>query len=161
MRTFAIIGLSLLTAVSSVLPAKAFPSIDAPKLEVSDAKLIQYRGNWGRGGGYGHYGGGYYGHNNYAYRRYGGGHYGGGHYGGYHGGGHYYHGDNDNFGLALGGLAAGALIGSLLVQQPRYYGSYGGGSHTGWCYSRYRSYRAYDNTYQPYYGPRRQCVGPY
>ncbi|WP_348631649.1 BA14K family protein [Mesorhizobium sp. M6A.T.Cr.TU.014.01.1.1] len=30
-----------------------------------------------------------------------------------------------------------------------------------WCYSRYRSYRAYDNTYQPYYGPRRQCISPY
>jgi hypothetical protein len=29
-----------------------------------------------------------------------------------------------------------------------------------WCYSRYRSYRAYDNTFQPYYGPRRQCIGP-
>ncbi|MCB8828228.1 BA14K family protein, partial [Escherichia coli] len=27
-----------------------------------------------------------------------------------------------------------------------------------WCYNRYRSYRAYDNTYQPNNGPRRQCV---
>ena len=36
-----------------------------------------------------------------------------------------------------------------------------GSSHTEWCYNRYRSYRAYDNTYQPYGGPRRQCYSPY
>ena len=27
-----------------------------------------------------------------------------------------------------------------------------------WCAAKYRSYRAYDNTYQPYNGPRRQCT---
>jgi hypothetical protein len=35
------------------------------------------------------------------------------------------------------------------------------GAHVEWCYNRYRSYRAWDNTYQPYNGPRRQCVSPY
>lgn len=30
-------------------------------------------------------------------------------------------------------------------------------AHVRYCYNRYRSYRAYDNTYQPYHGPRRQC----
>lgn len=34
-------------------------------------------------------------------------------------------------------------------------------AHVDWCYSRYRSYRAYDNTFQPYNGPRRQCYSPY
>lgn len=34
-------------------------------------------------------------------------------------------------------------------------------AHVNWCYNRYRSYRAYDNTYQPYGGPRRQCYSPY
>lgn len=34
-------------------------------------------------------------------------------------------------------------------------------SHVSWCYQRYRSYRAYDNSFQPYYGPRRQCRSPY
>lgn len=34
-------------------------------------------------------------------------------------------------------------------------------AHVQWCYSRYRSYRAYDNTFQPYNGPRRQCRSPY
>ncbi|MGH6760306.1 MAG: BA14K family protein [Phyllobacterium sp.] len=33
--------------------------------------------------------------------------------------------------------------------------------HVSWCYQRYRSYRAYDNTFQPYNGPRRQCRSPY
>lgn len=33
--------------------------------------------------------------------------------------------------------------------------------HIDWCYDRYRSYRASDNTYQPYNGPRRQCYSPY
>lgn len=29
-----------------------------------------------------------------------------------------------------------------------------------WCAARYQSYRASDNTYQPYGGPRRTCVAP-
>ncbi|MBB4440340.1 MULTISPECIES: BA14K family protein [Rhizobium] len=62
---------------------------------------------------------------------------------------------HDNNGAIIGGLAAGALIGGIIASQPRAraYGS----SHAEYCYSRYRSYRAYDNTYQPNYGPRRQC----
>ncbi|HHP6709089.1 TPA: BA14K family protein [Acinetobacter baumannii] len=28
-------------------------------------------------------------------------------------------------------------------------------------FDHYRSYRAYDNTYQPYDGPREQCWSPY
>lgn len=50
---------------------------------------------------------------------------------------------------------------------PRYYAPrrvYRGGlsnAHVQWCYDRYRSYRAYDNTFQPYNGPRRQCWSPY
>lgn len=37
----------------------------------------------------------------------------------------------------------------------------GGNAHVRWCYNRYRSYRAYDNTFQPNFGPRRQCYSPY
>ncbi|WP_353645524.1 BA14K family protein [Mesorhizobium sp. WSM2239] len=51
---------------------------------------------------------------------------------------------------------------------PRYYAPrrvYRSGrlssAHVQWCYDRYRSYRAYDNTFQPYNGPRRQCWSPY
>lgn len=34
-------------------------------------------------------------------------------------------------------------------------------AHIDWCSSRYASYRLWDNTYQPYHGPRRQCRSPY
>ncbi|KAA0689109.1 BA14K family protein [Neorhizobium sp. P12A] len=162
MRILAVMSLSLATALSSVLPAQAFPSINSPALQSSDVQLIQYhgRGSGGRGhGGYWprggrHYGGyhrGYGRHGGYygGYRRYGG--Y-GGH--GYYGGGYGY--GNNYGGLVIGGLAAGVLLGSMLAQ-PRYYGNSG----QSWCYSRYRSYRAYDNTFQPYHGPRRQCIAPY
>ncbi|WP_405049311.1 MULTISPECIES: BA14K family protein [unclassified Rhizobium] len=30
-----------------------------------------------------------------------------------------------------------------------------------WCSGRYASYRTDDNTYQPYGGPRRECVSPF
>ncbi len=33
--------------------------------------------------------------------------------------------------------------------------------HVAWCQDRYRSYRASDNTFQPYNGPREQCYSPY
>lgn len=33
--------------------------------------------------------------------------------------------------------------------------------HVAWCEDHYRSYRRSDNTFQPFDGPRRQCVSPY
>ncbi|MEZ2128812.1 MULTISPECIES: BA14K family protein [unclassified Sinorhizobium] len=177
MKRLAMVALSLATALTSVPPAVAFPTVAAPKIEASQAQLVQYR----------RYHGGYRG---YRYRR-------------------HHHNGGDDWAWALGGLAAGALIGGLLAQpryygpdyydygpryygptyyRPRYYGPayygpryygptyyrpryyapryyrptyYGGNAHTRWCYARYRSYRAYDNTFQPYYGPRQVCVSPY
>ncbi|CAN7327041.1 BA14K family protein [Neorhizobium sp. LjRoot104] len=36
------------------------------------------------------------------------------------------------------------------------------GSHQEWCFDRYRSYQAEDNSYQPFAGgPRRQCQSPF
>ena len=59
---------------------------------------------------------------------------------------------------AFGGMSFLALeaIGGAIANQPS-----AGGSHVQWCANRYRSYRAYDNTFQPNYGPRKQCVSPY
>ena len=34
-------------------------------------------------------------------------------------------------------------------------------AHLRWCDAKYRSYRASDNSFQPYHGPRKQCVSPY
>lgn len=70
-------------------------------------------------------------------------------------------------------FALGAIVGGALMAPPVYappppvyvrpaYPPYAGGSaHVRWCYERYRSYRAWDNSWQPYHGPRRQCYSPY
>lgn len=42
--------------------------------------------------------------------------------------------------------------GYLLRYDPRHYD---------WCANRYRTYRGYDDTYQPNEGPRRLCYSPY
>jgi hypothetical protein len=59
----------------------------------------------------------------------------------------------------LAAFATGAIIGGALANDRPP--AYSGNAHIRWCYNRYRSYRASDNTYQPYHGPRRQCVSPY
>ena len=66
------------------------------------------------------------------------------------------HGD---FWFPAAAFIAGAIIGGALSSPPRRV--YAGNAHVQWCYDRWRSYRAWDNTYQPYYGPRRQCISPY
>jgi len=65
---------------------------------------------------------------------------------------------------------AGAIIGGALSRQaspppPPVYRAAPpvrvSDAHIRWCYDRYRSYRASDNTFQPYNGPRRACRSPY
>jgi len=158
-KKITVVMLSLVTALSGIAPAQAFPSISAPKIEApQQAQNVQYwrdgpqlrgRDRWERRR--------YYRDRYYGPRR---GYYRDRYYG------HRYHRRYDrgpNVGAIIGGLAAGAIIGGALAQPryapPRRY--VGGNSHVNWCYSRYRSYRAYDNTYQPYNGPRRQCYSPY
>jgi hypothetical protein len=70
--------------------------------------------------------------------------------------GYRYH---DGYWFPFAAFGAGALIGGAIANDRGYVG--GGGSHVNWCENRYRSYRAYDNTFQPYNGPRRQCISPY
>ncbi|MBL4600222.1 MAG: BA14K family protein [Rhizobiaceae bacterium] len=81
-------------------------------------------------------------------------------------------------GHILGGVVAGALITGAIVnsqrrrryyepapvyREPRRVYQERGYSnrHLDWCFGRYRSYREYDNSYQPYNGPRRLCRSPY
>ncbi len=59
----------------------------------------------------------------------------------------------------LAAFGTGLIIGNAISQPAPVYRT--GSSHAEWCFNRYRSYRAYDNTYQPYGGPRRQCISPY
>ncbi|RCS24291.1 BA14K family protein [Phyllobacterium salinisoli] len=105
------------------------------------------RRGWNHRGGWHHRGGwnrpGYWGgHRGYRYGRYG------------------YRRHRDGWWYPLAAFGAGAVIGGAIASQPRAVPTYGN-SHVQWCANRYRSYRAYDNTYQPYNGPRRQCYSPY
>jgi hypothetical protein len=61
---------------------------------------------------------------------------------------------HSNAGAVIGGLAAGAVIGGIIASQGNRSA---GTSHQQYCASKYRSYRASDNTYQPLNGPRQQC----
>jgi hypothetical protein len=82
---------------------------------------------------------------------------------GYKGSRHYRKGwrqDNDGWWFPLAAFGLGAVVGSTLTQ-PRGVVVEGSNAHAEWCYSRYRSYRAWDNTYQPFNGPRRECFSPY
>jgi hypothetical protein len=87
---------------------------------------------------------------------------------------HYYrhgwrrHGGYWGWGPAIG-LGIGIPLGYALgannyygepIYRPRYYPR-AASAHVRWCYGRYRSYRAWDNTFQPYHGPRQQCISPY
>lgn len=149
--------LALGTGLTSIAPVNAAPFVPAPVVEkASDTQNIQYR-RWRDGprhGGYYRRGGdGWYnGHRGYRTYRH----------------GYRRHGD---FWFPAGAFIAGALIGgALAAPAPRYVEPEyrvrrvyrgGGNAHVQWCYDRYRSYRAYDNTYQPYDGPRAQCYSPY
>lgn len=67
------------------------------------------------------------------------------------------HGDNW---FPLAAFATGALITGAIVNSENNRVSVGN-SHVQWCYDRYKSYRASDNTFQPYGGPRQECRSPY
>lgn len=64
---------------------------------------------------------------------------------------------------------AAAFAGGLYWNDPWWndYPVYSGvqtgslSAHAQWCFSRYRSYRAADNSFQPNNGPRQQCQSPY
>lgn len=66
--------------------------------------------------------------------------------------GYRYH---NGFWFPLAAFGAGALIGGA-IQSSRP-----ASSHVAWCESRYRTYRASDNTYVASAGVRRTCVSPY
>ena len=144
MKKLAIILISAVTAFAGIAPAQAFPVANAPKVETAQqVEKVQWRDGWRRGGPRYRYHR-HHRHHGHYYRR------------------HRHHGSHA--GAIIGGLAAGAIIGGAIASQPRYARPHryaGASSHTQWCYGRYRSYRAYDNSFQPYHGPRQQCYSPF
>jgi len=87
----------------------------------------------------------------------------GAYWNGHRGSRHYRHGyrRHGDFWFPAGAFIAGALITGAIVNNNQNRVYRGGDSHVQWCYDRYRSYRASDNTFQPNYGPRQQCNSPY
>lgn len=158
-------------ALSAIVPVNAAPII-APRadadngiVKVQTRGIIeqwqqpghhrQYRENreWNRpgirpdrrarNGGYWNNGGYYYnGHQGYRHRRPG--------YRNYNG-----------WWFPAGAFVAGAIIGNAIQAAPAPVYRGNTSAHVEWCYNRYRSYREYDNTFQPYNGPRQQCYSPY
>jgi hypothetical protein len=63
----------------------------------------------------------------------------------------------------IGAIFGGIISGAIANQNNNY--SRGAvritRDHLEWCEDRYRSYRASDNSFQPYNGPRQQCISPY
>lgn len=149
--TLAVTAAIALTSFSPsfAIQMPAAPVATAPAAAPSsDVQQVQYwrhhRGGYYRGGGY--RGGGYYG----GYRG----------YNGYRHGYRYHNG----YWFPLAAFGAGALIGGAIASdQPRYVRPSNGINprHYEWCANRYRSYRGYDNTFQPNNGPRRQCLSPF
>ena len=162
--------LSVSFAAAAAIPAEAAPIFvpQAPIVAPADIQAVDFNPqlknrhfrnnrnsghrnfngnrNFGGSGAYGAYDrqncGGYWnGHRGYNYYR----------------PGYRRHGD---YWFPLAAFAAGAVISGAIVnnEQNRVYE---GNSHVQWCYNRYRSYRASDNTFQPNNGPRQQCRSPY
>ena len=138
-------SLSLAMDVSSLIPASAAPFMTGRVELGSGLEQIQYyRDGYGPRRYYRPYAGRWNGYRGYRYRHDG------------------YRRHNDGWWYPLAAFGAGALIGGAIANQgPRRVYRSIGSAHVQWCYDRYRSYRAYDNTYQPYDGLRRQCYSPY
>jgi len=147
-------ALALSFGVASVAPVNAAP-IYVPQTvaPASDVQHVQYRMRGDRGDRWdgdrydrrhrlNRRGNGYYlnGHRGYRYHR-----------PGYRRYGEYW--------FPAAAFLAGALITGAITAPRARVGV--GDAHVQWCYNRYRSYRDYDNTFQPYNGPRRQCYSPY
>ncbi|MFC3072706.1 BA14K family protein [Shinella pollutisoli] len=132
-RCLAVGALSIAVSVTSMVPAGAvtFPKVPVPK--VSDVEQVQYgrRIIKERHHWRGHRG---YRHHRPGYRRH-----------------------SDGWWYPLAAFGIGTIVGGAIANQP----AAGGNAHVNWCANRYRSYRAYDNTFQPYNGPRQQCISPY
>ncbi|GGA85212.1 membrane protein [Brucella endophytica] len=69
---------------------------------------------------------------------------------------------NDGWWYPLAAFGLGAAIGGAIANQPTRVVPRYTDPHVAWCAAKYRSYRAYDNTFQPYNSPyRRACNSPY
>ncbi|MCP8893507.1 BA14K family protein [Shinella daejeonensis] len=132
-RILTIAALSVAVGLPTMSPAAAVTFTKVPVPKMSDVEQIQYRRHRDRDARHWH------GHRGYRYQRPG------------------YRRHSDGWWYPLAAFGIGTVIGGAIANQP----AAGSSSHVNWCANRYRSYRAYDNTFQPYNGPRRECLSPY
>lgn len=169
MKSVSVFGIAAAVLAASVAPGSAMPIMSpamATSADSGDIVQVQYWGGRDYDDDDGWYGG-YRGYREYRPR-------------------HRYH---DGYWYPLAAFGAGALIGGALAAPtydpgpryvepaPRYYAPapryappprrYAAPAgdinpqHHEWCLARYRSYDIYSNTFQPNYGPRKQCYSPY
>lgn len=155
LKTTAVAALASIMAITGMIPAQAQVIRPvAPIASTTDATNVQYRDRYDRRfdrrierridryerARY------WNGHRGYRDRR----------------AGYRYH---NGYWYPLAAFAAGAIIGGAIAQPrpapvaPRAAGL--NPQHYQWCQARYRSYDSYSNTFQPYNGPRQQCLSPY
>ncbi|MBS9720448.1 BA14K family protein [Tianweitania sp. BSSL-BM11] len=142
-------AISAMMAATTFVPAQAAMGVERPSAPVSKSATaqpleVQYRRH-GHRRGY---------HRDHRGRHY---------YNGHRGYRHYRKGyrRHGNAWYPAAAFLGGAIIGGAIANSQSAPRVRRGSSHVQWCYDRYRSYRASDNTYQPYNGPRRQCNSPY
>jgi hypothetical protein len=159
MKKLAIIALAAVTAFAGTAPASALPLAGGVSAGQSGASLVQQvqyrdhdrwdrhdrRDRWDRRDDRRDRYGWYNGHRGYRDHRPG------------------YRRHSDGYWYPLAALGAAAIIGGVIAAQPSRPRVEAGINprHIEWCSVRYRSYRSYDNTYQPNYGARQQCYSPY
>lgn len=157
MKKLAIVAIAALTAFALSVPANAFPTIGgvsgSGQRQASLVQAVQYRDydrwerhdRWDRRGERRGRHGWYNGHRGHSHSRPG------------------YRRHSDGYWYPLAALGAAAIIGGVIAAQPSRAPAEVGINprHVDWCSVRYRSYRSFDNSFQPAYGPREQCYSPY
>lgn len=145
----ATVAVAFTVTLTGLVPAQAFqmPAPVAPAASAAPVTDVQYRNDrwdrrdrWNRDRGFDRRA--YYnGHRGYRERR----------------AGYRY---RNGFWYPLAAFGAGAIIGGAIAQdRPRARGY--SPAHYRWCESRYRTYRASDNSYVPSAGVRASCNSPY
>lgn len=131
-KTWVAGALAALMAATSAIPVSAAPLVVPQVHKQTDVETVQYRDRRGW----------YHGQRGYRYHRPG------------------YRRHSDGWWYPLAAFGAGAVIGGAIAgSRPAEAGV--NPRHYDWCASRYRTYRASDNTYVPRAGVRAECRSPY
>lgn len=142
LKGLAVAGLASAMFATSFVPSQALPlpAVSAPAIvNTGDAAVVDVQ-----------------------YRRYHHDGYRDGYYRGYRGYRHHRPGyrHHNGYWFPLAAFATGAIIGGAVAAPPARAAGVNP-RHYQYCSARYRSYDARSNTFQPYNGPRQQCVSPY